>query len=99
MTTSMTCSALAHLEIEGVDVGGEDRDVARAEIGDHFRRMLQRREAEERRRRHAAERPFHRAEALFDLVLALLFGQLLVDESRRATRCAMPMVWPAARPA
>ena len=71
---------IARLEVEGVEIAGEDRDVAAAEIGDHFRRMLQRREAEERRRRNAAERPLHRAETLFDLVLALLLGQLLVDE-------------------
>ena len=55
-------------------------DVAGAEIGHHLRRMLQRREAEERRRRLAAERPFHRAESLLDFILALLLGQLLVDE-------------------
>ena len=53
-----------------------------AEIGHHLGRMLQRREAEERRRRLAAERPLHRAEAFFDFVLALLLGQLLVDARR-----------------
>ena len=55
-------------------------DVAGAEIGHHLRRMLQRRETEERRRRLAAQRPFHGAETLFDFILALLLGQLLVDE-------------------
>ena len=55
-------------------------DVAGAEIGHHLRRVLQRREAEERRRRLAAERPFHGAESLFDFILALLLVQLLVDE-------------------
>ena len=53
-----------------------------AEIGHHLRRMLQRRETEERRRRLATERPFHGAEAFFDFILALLLGQLLVDERR-----------------
>ena len=57
-------------------------DVAAAEIGHHLGRMLQRREAEERRRRLAAEGPLHRAEAFFDFILALLLGQLLVDERR-----------------
>ena len=57
-------------------------DVAAAEIGHHLRRVLQRRETEERRRRLAAERPLHRAKTFFDLVLALLLGQLLVDERR-----------------
>src|SRR5258708_18661980 len=42
------------LEIEGVEIAGEHRDIALAEIGDHFRRVLQRREAEERRRRNPA---------------------------------------------
>jgi hypothetical protein len=37
---------LAHLEVEGVHVGGEDGDVARAEISDELRRLPQRREAE-----------------------------------------------------
>ena len=55
-------------------------DVAVAEIGDHLRRMLERREAEERRGRVAAERPFHRAKSLLDLFLALRFRQLLVVE-------------------
>ena len=40
---------LAHLEVEGVEVAGEDRDVARAEIAQHLRRLLQIGEAEERR--------------------------------------------------
>jgi hypothetical protein len=30
----------AGLEVEGVEVAGEDRDAAFAEIGDHLRRML-----------------------------------------------------------
>ena len=47
---------LAHLEVERVHVGGEDRNVALAEIGDEFGRMLQRRETEERRDPAAAER-------------------------------------------
>src|SRR5205809_7771379 len=38
----------------------------------HLWRVLQRREAEERRRRLAAQRPFHGAESLFDFILALL---------------------------
>ena len=78
--TSITCCGVARLEVEGVEVAGEHRDVAGAEIGHHFRRMLQRREAEERRGRNAAKRPFHRAEAFFDLFLALVFGQLLVGQ-------------------
>ena len=70
---------LARLEVEGVEIGGENPDVALAEIGDHLGRMLQCREAEERRGR-CAERPFHRAETLFDFFLALRLGQFLVVE-------------------
>ena len=40
---------LAQLEIEGVDIGRKDRDVAGAEISDQFGRLLQSGEAEERR--------------------------------------------------
>ena len=40
---------LAGLEIEGVEIARENPDIAGAEIGHHFGRMLQRREAEERR--------------------------------------------------
>ena len=78
----MTACGVTRLEVERVEVAGEHRDVAVAEIGDHFRRVLQRREAEERRRRDAAERPLHRAETLLDLFLALVFGQLLVGQRR-----------------
>ena len=73
---------IARLEVERVEIAGEHRDIPGAEIGHHFRRMLQRREAEEWRGRNAAQRPFHGAEAFFDLVLALLFGQLLVGQRR-----------------
>ena len=45
---------VARLEIEGVEVAGEHRDIPGAEIGHHFRRVLQRREAEEWRGRNAA---------------------------------------------
>ena len=47
-----------------------------AEIFHHFRRMPERREAEERRDRLVAERDAHRRDALFDFVLGLLVGQL-----------------------
>ena len=80
--TSITCCALRALKSKEVEIAGEYRDVARAEIGHHFRRMLQRRETEERCRRNAAQGPLHRTEALFDLFLALIFGQLLVGQRR-----------------
>ena len=80
--TSITCCALLALKSKEFEIAGEHRDVALAEIGDHFRRVLQRREAEERRRRNPAQRPFHRAEALFDFFLALVLGQLLVGQRR-----------------
>ena len=75
----MVCALLA---LKSKELRSQEKiaDVAGAEIGHHLRRMLQRREAEERRRRLAAQRPFHRAEALFDFILALLLVQLLVDE-------------------
>src|SRR5262249_4400711 len=59
---------LAHLEVEGVHVGGKDRDVALAEIVDELLRLPQRGEAEIGRGR-PAHRPAHRADAFFDLVL------------------------------
>ena len=69
---------LAGLEIEGVEIARKNRDVAGAEVGHHFGWVLQRREAEERSERSAGQGPFYRAEALFDLFLALILGQLLV---------------------
>ena len=79
--TSITCCGVARLEIEGVEVAGEHRDVSGAEIGHHLRRVLQRREAEERRGR-SAQGPLHRAETFLDFFLALVFGQFLVGEGR-----------------
>ena len=75
----MVCALLA---LKSKELRSQEKiaDVAGAEIGHHLRRVLQRREAEERRRRLAAERPFHGAESFFDFILALLLGQLLVDE-------------------
>ena len=75
----MVCALLA---LKSKELRSQEKiaDVAGAEIGHHLRRMLQRREAEERRRRLAAQRPFHGAESLFDFILALLLVQLLVDE-------------------
>ncbi|MEY9121603.1 hypothetical protein ABIA09_001165 [Bradyrhizobium yuanmingense] len=78
ITVSTIFSGLEAFEVERVDVAGEARDIAVAEIGDHLGRMLQRREAEERRGRDAAERPLHRCKAFLDLVLALRFVELLV---------------------
>ena len=63
---------LAHLEVEGVEVGREDGDVALAQVVDEFLRLPQRREAEERRGR-TADGPAHGADALLDLVLGIVF--------------------------
>jgi len=64
---------LAHLEVERVHVRGDDRNVAFAEVGDHFGRVLQSRKAEERRHRSAFERPMHGADALFNFGLGVLW--------------------------
>ena len=75
----MVCALLA---LKSKELRSQENiaDVAGAEIGHHLRRVLQRGEAEERRRRLAAQRPFHGAESLLDFILALLLVQLLVDE-------------------
>ncbi len=67
---------LVNLEIERVHVGGEDADIARAEIGDHLRRMPQRREAEEWRDRRVAERDAHRGDTFFDFCFGFVSRQL-----------------------
>src|SRR5262249_33481345 len=63
----------AHLEVERIHIGREDRDVARSKIGDHFGRMPQTREAEEWRLRRAFQGPVYGAKTLLDLILAFLF--------------------------
>src|SRR5690242_4378669 len=72
---------IACLEVEGVEIAGEYRNVAFAEIGYHFRRMLQRGEAEERGWRNTAQGPLHRTETFFDLFLALILRKFLIGES------------------
>ena len=87
-----SASGLAALEVEAVDVGREDGDVAVGEILQGLGRMAQEREAEERRGR-AADGAVNDAERLLDLVLGLLerhLGEIFVRPS-----CVQPMVWPA----
>src|SRR5262249_31593811 len=68
---------LAHFEVEGIHVSGEDRDVALTEIVDELLRLPQHWEAEIGCRR-PADRPAHGADALLDLVLGVvLYGLAL----------------------
>src|SRR5262249_17250509 len=75
----------AHLEIEGIEVGPEDGDVARGEIGYCVRRMPQPWEADGRRDRLPQCRA-HGANAFLDLVLDRVFDllNLAVDQTAAA---------------
>ena len=77
----MICVGDPRLEVEGIDVGREHRDVARAEIVQRSLGVLQPGEAEERRG-CGADRHLDRAKTLLDLFLDLRFGQLLAVEMR-----------------
>ena len=66
---------LAHLEVEEIEVGREDADVAFAEILDELGRLPQRREAEIGRGR-SADRPAYGADALLDLILGVVLDGL-----------------------
>src|SRR3974390_1428906 len=67
---------LAHFEVERVHISGEDSGVAFADIFHHFRRVTERREAEERSDRLIAERYAYRRDAHLDLGLGLVVVQL-----------------------
>src|SRR5262249_26853756 len=67
---------LAHLEIERVHVGGENADIAFAEIFDQFGRVSQSRAAEERTNRLITKSNADGGNAVLDFVLALLLVQL-----------------------
>src|SRR5258708_1554522 len=71
---------LAHFEVEGIHVGGENGDVALAEIVDELLWLPQSREAEIGHSR-SADRPVHGTDAHLDLVLGVvLYGlDLAVD--------------------
>jgi hypothetical protein len=73
---------LAHFEVERVNVGGKDADIALAEIVDQLGWLPQCREAEIGRGRPAG-RPVHGADPLLDLVLGVEFVRvaLAIDEA------------------
>ena len=86
---------LVQLEVAQVDIGREDCDIALAEIGNGLRRMLQVREAEERRDLPAFRGHVHRADAhldflfgLFDILGVGVPGQILVRPGMRPDRHA-----------
>src|SRR5260370_26768735 len=66
---------LAHLEVEGIEIGGENADVALAEIGEELRRLPQSGKAEIGGSR-SADRPVHGTDALLDLILGVVFHAL-----------------------
>ena len=85
---------LAHLEIEGVDVGREGRDVALGKVAQQRRRVLEVREAEERRE-WSGDRRMQSTDPHLDLLLGLLdvagvrlFGQILVRPGMATYRVA-----------
>ena len=79
---------LLDLEIPGIDVGGEARDVPLAQVSEHLGRMTQVRETEERRDRGARHHAY-RACALFDFVLG---GFRAAFFHRRLQVCMRPGV-------
>jgi hypothetical protein len=85
---------LAHLEIERVDVGREDRDVALGKVAQQRRWVLEVRGAEERRD-WSGDRRMQSTDLHLDLLLGLLdvagarlLGQILVRAGMAADRVA-----------